>query len=330
MDKKRILFLGPLLFSYVREDVEILRKKYRVIELDITHNLLKIFLNLARSEIAFIWFADWHAFFTVLFSKILRKRSIVVVGGYDAVYMPEIDYGIFTSRWKGVLTKWVYRNADLILPVSNDIKKKILRFSKPKKIEIVYNGVDWRKFKPSGKKENIVITVANIFKSNVKRKNLETLIEVAKFLPEVKFFLIGAHFDKSIKYLRSIAPKNFKFTGYLPFRKLLRYYQRAKVYVQISIHEGFGRALAEAMSCECVPVVTRRGALPEVVGKVGFYVPCDKPEVIAKAIMRAIRSGRKLGNKARRRVRKLFSMERRRRKLIELLEDQIKGHNTRS
>jgi len=29
-------------------------------------------------------------------------------------------------------------------------------------------------------------------------------------------------------------------------------------------------ALAEAMCCECVPVVTKKGALPEVVGDTGL------------------------------------------------------------
>ncbi|MHA1664403.1 MAG: hypothetical protein ACTSVW_01050 [Candidatus Njordarchaeales archaeon] len=46
------------------------------------------------------------------------------------------------------------------------------------------------------------------------------------------------------------------------------------------------------MSCCCVPVVTRRYALPEVVGDTGFYVPYYDPKSTAEAIKKALRSNK--------------------------------------
>ena len=66
--------------------------------------------------------------------------------------------------------------------------------------------------------------------------------------------------------------RHIEFTGFVTDDELLGWYQRAKVYCQLSYYESFGMAAAEAMLCECVPVVTRKGALPEVVGETGFYV----------------------------------------------------------
>ena len=55
------------------------------------------------------------------------------------------------------------------------------------------------------------------------------------------------------------------------------YYRRASVYVQASAHEGFGLSVAEGMLAGCIPVTTRAGALPEVVGDVGIQVDGTGP-----------------------------------------------------
>jgi len=103
---------------------------------------------------------------------------------------------------------------------------------------------------------------------------------------------------------------------------LLHYYQKAKVYCQLSAHESFGVALAEAMSCCCVPVVTRRYALPEVVGDAGFYVPYNDPKATAEAIRKALKSNK--GRKARERIKKYFSIKTREKRLIEEILDLIR------
>ena len=73
------------------------------------------------------------------------------------------------------------------------------------------------------------------------------------------------------------------------------------------------------MSCGCVPVVTRKYSLPEVVGDTGFYVPYNDPKATAEAIRKALKSNK--GAKARERVKKYFSLEAREKGLIrEILE----------
>ena len=105
---------------------------------------------------------------------------------------------------------------------------------------------------------------------------------------------------------------------------MLKYYQRAKVYVQVSAHEGFGCSLAEAMLCECVPVVTNKGAIPEVVGDTGFYVPYGDLKATAEAIKEALKSDR--GKEARERIKRMFPVEKREEKLVSLI-CKIKNEN---
>jgi len=77
---------------------------------------------------------------------IFRKKSIVIVGGYYAAYVPEINYGIFTNRWSAMLAKFVYKHVDKILVVDESLKTEILRNTGLKienKIKVVPTGYDY-------------------------------------------------------------------------------------------------------------------------------------------------------------------------------------------
>jgi len=66
---------------------------------------------------------------------------------------------------------------------------------------------------------------------------------------------------------------NLELPGYAVGDDMVRLLNRSKHYLQLSYRESFGVAVVEAMACGCVPIVTDRGALPEVVGDAGFVVP---------------------------------------------------------
>ena len=128
----------------------------------------------------------------------------------------------------------------------------------------------------------MVITVSGINENTVKRKGLENFVISARYLTDVNFVVIGKWMDNSIQHLKSIAPPNVDFTGLVSDDELIQWYQKANVYCQLSRYESFGMAPAEAMCCECTPVVTNNAAFPEVVGDTGYYVPYDNPEATAE------------------------------------------------
>ena len=275
------------------------------------------------ADIVYSWWAVLNAFFIVLFCMFLRKKSIVVVGGYEVAYVPEINYGRLLSLSGRLEVKFILRHASKMLAVSKSSEKEILRFTIPKNLKLVYNGVDTEKFKPSGEKEILVITVGAISYDTINKKRLDTFVKASKYLDDVQFILIGKFSDDSIGHLKKIAGPNVKFTDHVLDEVLLHYYQKAGVYCQLSTQESFGVALAEAMSCGCVPVVTRRYALPEVVGDTGFYVPYNDPKATAEAIRKALKSNK--GIKARKRIKKYFSLEAREKGLIRETLDLTKN-----
>lgn len=222
------------------------------------------------------------------------------------------------------MARFVFEKVDLVLAVSKCTAQEVLRRSKLKRLEIVYNGIDTNIFNPGGIKEDFVLTVGAINMNTLKKKGLETFVKAARHLPETKFVLVGGHESAAFNLLKSVATKNVRFTGRVPFAELLDYYRRAKVYAQLSFHESFGMSLAEAMACECVPVITGRAALSEVVGECGYYVPYGDAEATANTIKKALGADRKLAKKARRRVVRYFSIERRKIEILKCIDDLIK------
>jgi len=326
MAKKKILAL-PEGDIFLERDAEILKKHFEIRtaptfnrKKPITSipSIFKILKGTLWADLTFSWFADTHAFLAVLFSKIFRKKSIVVVGGYDVAKVPEIGYGAMRNPLFAKVVKFVLNHADKLFAVSEFNRKEILKYTRNKNVTVVYNIIDCDKFSPSGQKENLVITVGFVKRGTIKRKGFETFIKAAKHLPKVEFALVGDCSDNSIESLKSIAPSNVAFKdGKAP----LEWYQKAKVYCQLSYYESFGVALAEAMASECVPVVTDRAALPEVVGDTGFYVPYGDPEATAEAIRKALDSEK--GKGARERIERMFSRRVREKELIREIEELL-------
>jgi len=327
--KTKILYITPPPYrSFLKKDAELLKKYYkiRVIIFDKLSLplIFKLFKGVLWADITFSWFADTHAFLAVLLSKLFRKKSIVVVGGYEVANVPEIGYGLLVSPKSARKVKYVLENADRVLTVDESLKKDAINNVgvSGKNIQTVPTGYDTNKWKPEGEKEDLVIAVGGVKRTNVKRKGFETFVRAAKYLPNMKFVLIGPHLDSSIEYLKSIASSNVEFTGFVSDNELLKWYQRAKVYCQLSRYEGLPNALCEAMLCECVPVGTMYCGIPTAIGDTGFYVPYGDPRATAEAIKEALKSDK--GKEARERIKRMFPLERRERELIGIIKEMLK------
>jgi glycosyltransferase involved in cell wall biosynthesis len=279
--------------SFVMGDLQALSRHFVVEEVRYRKisDIVKLIRAIRKADLSFSWFADGHSFLAVLFSKLSGKKSVVVAGGYDVASDPELGYGQYTLGWhKRLYTYFALKHADAVLAVSQFSAKEVLSRARPKRIEVVYNGVNTERFKPKGKKEDLVLTVGSGSGSVLKLKGIDTFVQAAKLTPESKFAVLGLS-SEDMERLKSLGPsENVELRGYVSQDELVGYYQRARVYCQLSYRESFGMALAEAMACGCTPVVTERAALPEVVGDMGFYVPFGDSEATAAAIKAALSS----------------------------------------
>jgi glycosyltransferase involved in cell wall biosynthesis len=313
----KIAFIYYDFSSFVKQDYEILSRHFAVEKVSYRRpkDIFKIARAIFNSDLTYSWFASGHSFIAVLISKMLNKRSIVVAGGYDVAFVPEMNYGQYTlGKDKRIYADYVLKNADIILAVSKFTEGEVLARTKPRMAKVIYNGINTDKFVPGSEKKNLVITVASGTKNVIKLKGIDTFAKAAEHIPGTRFLVLGLS-DNDRKILGAKYPSaNLELCGYMSQTDLIKCYQNARVYCQLSFRESFGVALAEAMSCGCVPVVTERAALPEVVGDTGVYVPYDDEKATAKAIEEALRSDK--GKKARERVESHFSGKKRETELL--------------
>jgi glycosyltransferase involved in cell wall biosynthesis len=334
--KIKVLFVHTAphnrLSSFVQQDLDCLRQMYEVDAIGSPSIVSRPFGSPAfwrivrRYDVVFGWFGT--AAPAIIAARLMGKPGILVAGGFDVVDMPEIGYGLSTPQlkrqrfWIRLGFDWARR----VLLFSEASRQSLLamRGIRPDNLQTLHLGIDADRFRPQGDKLAHALTVGVVNTSNLRRKGLQTFVAAANTTPEIPYRLGGQPLQAdAVAQLQTAAPVNFTYLGHLSEGQLLAEYQQAKVYAQLSMHEGFGMALAEAMACACVPVVTAAGSLPEVVGDTGFYVPVEDPEAAGRAIRQACSSDRSAGQRARQRIADLFPPSKRREGLRQAIEAAV-------
>lgn len=336
----RLLFVHNRRSTFVQIDLDLLGEKYDVTEWYARKgmpNLAALRQAVANCDILFGWFASWHTFYPVLMANALRRPVILVVGGYDTANMPEIGYGNQRGGLRRLITRRTMQHANQLVTNSSFTRAEAIRNVDvdASRVTVVYHGLVPPSLS-SKQKEKFVLTVGDVRQDTLLRKGLIPFVRAAAFVPEVPFVLVGEWRGGAIDALREIAPPNVTFTNRLSAEALDDSMARAQVYVQASAHEGFGMALAEAMLHECVPVVTRAGAIPEVVGDAGFYTPSTEAGALAETIRQGLEAcipkgqdacigkghdaGAEWGTRARERIVREFPLARRREGLERVIQ----------
>ena len=338
--------------SFMRIDEEILTRNFNTCVLNLNNagrytyffQLIKLIITLAfrmpAMSLAFTRFADWHSAIIAFFCRLYRKKLVLVVGGYDAYWLPEFRYGVYDRKTRGRWAKYALRNASMILPnnpslryAKNKYETGITReggidFFVPErkgKLQVMHNGYHTDFWVPSTapKNINLVITVAyiNNFRS-YQIKGLSDFVQVAYNMPDMAFRLIGADLELLLKWERKL-PANLSVIESMNRDELLLQYQEAKVFCLFSLTEGMSNVMCEAMLCECIPVVSDVNFNAELVGESGFVVKKREPALIMEAIRMAADTTTERGNKARKQIVEYYPLQRREKELVEILKEVL-------
>ena len=287
MRKKKLLFVYVDYSTFVKTDYEILASSAEVVRYQFAPGkgvfstglkLLKQFffllLNSWRFDTIYVWFADYHSLLPVIFAKLLRKKSLVVIGGYDICRDRSLKYGSFCSPIRGFFTAQTIRNSSLNLTVSKYIDRKVGFVFSAVKHHLIYNCIAIEA--PQNQiveKEKLVLCVALLdSKKTYLRKGVDTFLSLSSLLPDYQFILVGPS-RSAMSLFPAHLPANVLILERVPHPHLIDYFQRASYYCQLSRIEIFGVAIGESMLHRCIPFVTNEGGMPEVVGKEGEIVP---------------------------------------------------------
>ena len=326
----RLLYVHSRKASFVAIDREILAQRFEIEDLyqpGRWPNPVKIVRGVARADIVFGWFASWHTFFPITLAWLLRKPSVLIIGGFDTANMPDIGYGYQQGGLRRRASLWIMRRAGRLITNSSYSLKEIERNTPipPSRVTVVHHGVPDPFGDVAPRKERLALTVGAIDHGTLVQKGQIPFVQAACELPDVRFAFAGRWLDDAVRELRALAPENVEFTGWLSDEDLHSLYRRAAVYVQASRHEGFGLAVAEAMLAGCVPVVMNATAMPEVVGDAGVLIETQRPEEVAEGIRRALALGPEANHSARERILTAFPMARRRDGILQVVEEALAG-----
>ena len=330
----RILFVYRQPSRFVEIDRDVLAERHEVEEWhqgSPVINVPRLAAAVRRADLVFGWFAAWHTAPAVALARALRRPSVLVIGGYDVASVPEIGYGLQQGGWRARLTRRVARGATRLITNSRHSLEEIeANLGMPgDRVEVVYHGVPDRLGVPPGDgREPRAVTVGVVVRANLERKGLRPFVEAAARVPEATFTVVGGWGDDAVEELRASAAPNVEFTGFVPDEQLDELLSRSAAYVQPSRHEGFGMSVAEAMLAGCVPVVTRAGALPEVVGDAGVVVEPGDQAALAEGVRTALAADGDARRRARERVLQLFPVDVRRRGLHRVVDEALaaSGH----
>lgn len=331
MKAKKCLFLYPVSSSFVSKDIEILQKEYRVHALKLTLSknpllftlgFLKILvISLVRipfHHMVFIWFADYHSFLPILIAGIFKKKSFLVIGGYDVARIRELNYGSHVKGFRSCCARYSMQHATACLTVSKYTDRKVKYIAPRANRMLIPNGVSFDQPLGEQKRENMVLSVGVISSyKGFRVKGLDTFLAVAQQMPDTPFVFIGSDKEAIRRYAGNI-PDNVSFPGKLPHEELASYFRKAKIYCQLSLSESFGLALAEAMYFGCYPVVCNHTALPEMVGNHGTVISCKKTDKLVSYIKDAL-ANYQVNTRAREHILSSYTLDLRQEKLLSFL-----------
>jgi glycosyltransferase involved in cell wall biosynthesis len=149
-------------------------------------------------------------------------------------------------------------------------------------------------------------------------KGLDRFRELATYLPEFEFIIIGAT-EKVKSYFEPIPP-NLNLLPSQQFDQISRYYSEGSFYAQLSRSEGLPNALCEAMLCGCIPVGTNVGDIQITIGNTGITIDDWKPEIFATFI-RQHHNDFQLRDRARGRIQQLYDPAKRVERFKQLMEE---------
>jgi hypothetical protein len=269
----------------------------------------------ARNDLVYAFFASEHALVPALVFKLTGRRFLLVPAGYDYANVPEHTYGL-AARGRGWLPRLLGRLCDVALPISRQTLWEFLEMvpSAAPRTTLGYLGVDPTAWQDPGveRDPSTVVTLGYIDDEAWSRKGIDRFVAAAVADPGRRYVLAGRITPDVSARIDPIAPPNLERPGRLDHESLRRLFWGAGIYAQLSWHETFGVAMAEAMLCGCVPVMRSSMALHEVAGRWAVTVDDAVGETDAEAIARAERAQADLDRPAMRDdVGTRFSLERR-------------------
>jgi glycosyltransferase involved in cell wall biosynthesis len=269
------------------------------------------------------------------------KKQVVTVHDITPIDYPDYLVPEYVLWYRFMIPR-LLKGVQRIIAVSNYTKQKIVELIgiEEEKIEVIPNGVDKKYWMTSPDSESNSIRSLGLYSSRYllyvgslqPRKNLSRLLQawglIQNEVPEDIWLVVaGAEGKKEVfsQLKLSVIPPRVQFTGYVSDDILPIMYRKALGFVFVSLYEGFGLPILEAMASGTPVLASNLTAIPEVAGNAALLVDPYKTEEIADGLLKLIMDDSlrtRLQQKGLEQA-KLFSWEKTAEKTWKVLEENI-------
>jgi len=255
---------------------------------------------------------------------------------------PNWDKSIFARFRIWLYYKVAWSSISAYTAVSMGVQKSVSNLSgQPlSDFQVIYNPVDAAVFKPSLEKRSTAreafgATDDHFVIGNVARfaepKGHIYLVKAAKIItilvPNSRFILVG---DGPLRQTIEAVVKKEGLDKYFIFmgkrRDVHEILPGFDMFIFPSLWEGLGIVLLEAMACGLPVVASKVGGIPEALGEIGLTTPPGDHQALAKAVIKLYNNPglrTDMGDAARKRVIKNFSIEKILNQYIQLYKNNL-------
>lgn len=240
-----------------------------------------------------------NGFMGARLKSLYNKPFVLTVPGGDAYEQPFLD------NWYNALAKYVLREADEVITVSQYNAKNLLSLGVClSKLHVIPNGYDETLFKPRSSCEarkklglplnkKILLSVGNLVAIKGHTYLLDAMKLVLKERDDVLLVVVGIGPLSEIlrkKTTELKLEKNLLFVGWKEHEKIPVWMNACDVFVFPSLNESFGVVIIESMACGKPVVATCVGGVPEIVRRsdVGILVKPADPKSLSEGILEAL------------------------------------------
>lgn len=283
--------------------------------------ILKTIFNILKfarkSDLLF----SFGLFFESAISKLLLRKPLVIRIGGDPVWERWADReGIkadliefqnnrysFRIELKKYVQRFSCRTANRVIIPCYFFKKIVERWGlPPRKVEVIYNGVNKEEISLSSKEElrrkylfngkKVILTIGRF----IAFKRIDEIIESFSEIQEDNLYLIiigdGPKKKKLIELSRQMdAKERIKFLGVKDHHEVLEYIKAADIFVLNSVDEVMPHVILESLIVGTPVIAPKGGGVPEIIqDKVdGFLYPLkkDNKHELRKAIETLLKDG---------------------------------------
>lgn len=250
-----------------------------------------------KADLYYGWW--WgHAPFIMLPAK-LRRKPIILTGAFDySTCREELPGLCYLDRpiWQKAIMSAMLQMADVNMFISQSEYDEVTAHMKVRNPMAVPLAIDTDYYcpLPEQHRADYFFTVSLQSRTNAIRKGLPQTVEafarIAAEFPTTRLVIAGKPGDYTDE-LAAIANQlgvghRVEFPGMISQDAKRQSYRECIAYVQPTLYEGFGHALAEAVACGAPVVSAARGSVPEVTGS---HATCVDPKDVA-AIADAMRA----------------------------------------